>query len=100
MYSESELLKAIEELEKATPTYQNAEKLATFYVIYDHLYGVNKNEPAVETVIDRYNGSFLYQVISGRNAKEVWRIINDMMKTVKAIQPKLYEETIRKIGMI
>ena len=36
MFSEAELSKAIDELEKTPVTYQDAEKLATFYILYDH----------------------------------------------------------------
>jgi hypothetical protein len=38
MFSKVELLDAIDELENSPATYQNAEKLATFYLLYDHLY--------------------------------------------------------------
>ena len=38
MFSKGELLDAIEELEASPATFQNAEKLATFYTLYDHLY--------------------------------------------------------------
>lgn len=101
MISESELLKAIEELEKAPLTFQNAEKLATFYILYDHLFtDQNKNEPIKEVTINRYEGSDLYYAISGRNAKSVWRVINETMKVVKAVQPKLYDATLNKLKAI
>jgi hypothetical protein len=36
MFSKKELMDAIDELERSPSTYQNAEKLATFYLLYDH----------------------------------------------------------------
>ena len=57
MFSKNELLDAIDDLESAPATYQNAEKLATFYLLYDHLYvekePVNRIEPVREVTIDR-----------------------------------------------
>jgi len=102
MFSESELIKAIEELEKAPLTFQNAEKLAVFYTLYDHLLSAQRSNNGInkEITIGRYEGSCLYQAISGRNAKEVWRIMNELMKVIKVSQPELYESTLRKINSI
>lgn len=44
MISEKELRREIEEYENAQPNYQICEKLATLYIIYDHLYGVKKQQ--------------------------------------------------------
>lgn len=104
MFSKSELLKAIDELEEAPSTFQNAEKLATFYLLYDHLYTeqqpVNRIEPVREVTIDRYEGSDLYEAISGQNAEDVWKIINELMETLKVLQPKLYEATLERLNDI
>ena len=60
MFSKAELLNAIDELERAPATYQNAEKLAVFYLLFDHLYvekePVNRFEQVREVTIDRYDG--------------------------------------------
>ena len=42
MISEKELLREIEEYESKQPTYQVCEKLATLYIIHDHLYHAEK----------------------------------------------------------
>jgi len=99
MLSEAELLKAIDELEKAPTTYQDAEKLATFYVLYDHLY--KKQEPIIEPVkevtINRYNGSEFYRAISGKKARDVWKIVNDVMMMIKVTQPNIYRAIIQRL---
>ena len=101
MFSKGELLNAIDELEMAPATYQNAEKLATFYTLYDHLFvqkePVNRVEPVREVTINRYEGSEFMQVISGKNAADVWAVIDELMATVQALQPKLYQATIDRI---
>ena len=102
MLSEAELLKAIDELEKAPTTYQDAEKLATFYILYDHLY--KKREPEVERVkevtINRYGGSEFFRVISGKKAKDAWIVVNDVMVMIKATQPQIYRAIIQRISKL
>ena len=94
-----ELLKAIDELEKAPTTYQDAEKLATFYILYDHLY--KKQEPIIEPVkevtINRYSGSEFYHAISGKKARQVWEIINGVMGMIKVTQPQIYRAIIQRL---
>lgn len=99
MFSEAESQKAIDELEKTPTTYQDAEKLATFYVIYDHLYKDSKPkiEPVKEVTINRYNGSEFYRAISGKKACDVWKIVNDVMMMVKVSQPQIYKAIIQRL---
>lgn len=94
MFSEAELSKAINEIEKSSATYQDAEKLATFYILYDHLH---KPEPIREVTIDRYNGSELYRLISGKNAVDVWNVINEAMELVKVAQPDIYNAVVSRL---
>ena len=99
MFSEAELLKAIDELEKAPTTYQDAEKLATFYILYDHLY--KKPKPEIERVrevtINRYNGSEFLRAITGKKANEVWKVMNGVMEMIKVAQPHIYRAIIQRL---
>ena len=99
MFSEAELLKAIDELEKTPKTFQDVEKLATFYTIYDHLYKDQKPviEPVKEVTINRYDGSEFYNAISGKKAKDAWRVINDVMNMMKVVQPHIYKAVIQRL---
>ena len=101
MFSKSQLLDAIEELEASPATYQNAEKLATFYMLYDHLFvvkePVSRIEPTKEVVIDEHGDSEFLKVIADKKADEVWLIIDELMDAVKALQPRLYQATIDMI---
>ena len=101
MFSKIELLNAIDELEQSPATYQNAEKLATFYLLYDHLYvekePVNRFEQIREVTIDRYDGSEFYEAISGGKAAHVWAVMDELMTTLEALQPRLYQATLDKI---
>lgn len=101
MFSKGELLDAIEELEHAPATYQNAEKLSTFYLLYDHLYvrkePVNYVESTKEVTIDRYGDSEFLQAIEGQKAEDGWLVMDELMATIQLLNPKLYRATIDKL---
>ena len=101
MFSKSELLDAIEELEMSPATYQNAEKLATFYTLYDHLYikkePVGRIESINEVIIDDYGDSEFLQAVAGKRADDAWMIMDELAEAVKVLQPKLYQATIDRL---
>lgn len=101
MFTKSELLDAIDDLEAAPNTYQNAEKLATFYQLYDHLYTRREPEKRIETArevtIDRYGDSEFLEAITDKPAEEIWAVMDEMMTTIKALQPKLYQAAMDRI---
>lgn len=101
MFSKGELLDAISDLEMAPATFQNAEKLATFYTLYDHLYvkkePINRIESTREVTIDNYGDSEFLQAVSGKNADDIWLIMEELMQTVQILQPRLYQATMDMI---
>lgn len=101
MFSKNELLDAIEELEMSPATYQNAEKLATFYVLYEHLYvkkePVSRVESVNEVIIGDYGDSEFLQTVIGMKSENVWMIIDELMDAIKTLQPRLYQATIAKL---
>lgn len=101
MFTKNQLIEAIDELEMSPATYQNAEKLATFYQLYDHLYTQREPERRIEsareTTIDRYGDSEFLQEIEGKTAQQVWETMDELMSTIRALQPRLYEATIDRL---
>ena len=101
MFSRGQLLDAIEELEASPATYQNAEKLATFYTLYDHLFvhqePMNRIESTREVTIDRYGDSEFLQAIADKQADEVWMVIDELMSTLQMLNNRLYQATIDRI---
>lgn len=101
MFSKSELIKAINDLEQAPATYQNAEKLATFYLLYDHLFieaePVMRIEPTEEVIIADYGLSEFLQTIAGQKAANVWPVLDELFDAVKVLQPRLYNATLEKL---
>ncbi len=99
MLSRRSLLEAIAECEEGNDSYQNCQKLATLYTLYDHLYGeaVPTKETVQETLIDDYGDSDFLKTVSGKKAETVWSIIDETMSTLQAIQPRLYDAVLRKL---
>ena len=100
MFSKSELLDAIDELEMSPATYQNCEKLATFYSLYDHLYGKRvitaEAEPVREVMIAKHGDSEFLQAVEGADAETAWSTMDELMEAVKALQPRLYDATLQR----
>lgn len=99
MISREELQEAIRECEAMPETYQNCEKLATFFAIYDHLYG--EARPAVETVeesvIGNYGDSEFFRKISGQDAAKIWAEVNGLLDALQALNPQLYKNFMNRI---
>lgn len=100
MFTKSQLLDAIDELELAAETYQNCEKLATFYSLYDHLYGDKKPvvEATREVIIGKYGESDFLRAVEGKDANTVWSIMDELMDSVLAFQPRLYNAVLQQLA--
>lgn len=99
MITVRELDGAIRECENAPTSYQNCEKLATFYTILDHV----KEEPqdeysyAAPNGIDDFGESDFLQAVKGQNEAEIWSILDELMDTILITNPRLYQGVMRKI---
>lgn len=100
MFTKNELLDAMDELEMSPATYQNCEKLATFYMLYDHLYGDKRPmfETVRQTIVDEYGNSDFLLSVAGSDAEKVFRILDELMESVKLLQPRLYEATLTMLN--
>lgn len=98
MISESELLDAIAECERAKPSYQACEKLATFYTVYDHLHPVNSAQNDFELIaLGDYGTSDFLNAIRGKNAREICLKIDDLLQALSVLNPKLYAAFMEKV---
>lgn len=102
MITQRELDGAIAECENAPTSYQNCEKLATFYTIREHAFN-EKSTPVIEQsydapqVIDDYGDTEFLQEIAGRSEAEMWLIMDELMQTILITNPRLYQGVMRKI---
>lgn len=100
MFTKAELVDAINQLEEGKHSIQNCEKLAAIYTVLDHLYGEPKiekpdvgysydNRIEAETTIGNYGDSEFLNAISGKSAKEVWRLIDELVDALSVLNPRL-----------
>ena len=100
MLNKRELLNAISECESANENFQNCQKLATLYILYDHLYG-EPAEPRTEIVrtevIEANGDSEFIQMIQGKRIQPVLDLVDELMETIKILQPRLYDSALRRL---
>lgn len=108
MISERELLAAINKFEEDPVTLSDCEKLAVYYTLYDHLFGGARYEEKYSTspraartetnvVVLPISGSEFLNVVEGKEAQKVWEILDELVGTLKIINPRLYEGVIRRL---
>lgn len=122
MITEKDLQEAIAECEgQRKPGANTCLKLAAFYTIKNQLYPDNKEtaympEPVYQSaypvmpqggymaagdikkdVVDYDSGSDFSEAIKGKNAADMWGIMDELMDAVFATNPRLYESVMRKI---
>ena len=92
MLTRQELLTAIKECEELPPTLSNSSKLATFYTLYDHLYG-NSASPQRSF----YGNTEFAKVINGKDTIKVMQVMEELCETLQVLAPKLYNGVIDKL---
>lgn len=104
MFTQVELMDAINELEGGKHSMQNCERLAAIYTVLDHLYADEKPavqavapEREVETVIGSYGNSQFLQSIAGRPAREVWKLVNELVEAISVLNPRLMSSFLDKL---
>ena len=97
MLSKRDLERTIEDLERNPCSFQDCQKLATFYTLYDHLYGDPVAKLERETVGDFGSSDFL-QSIRGMDAERAWVLMDELMSAVQITNKRLYESVLRKIA--
>ena len=108
MLERRELDERIAEIKnKRNQTEAEIVKLAAYIIARDELDGngavrsygdAAPSAPAVETRIGEYGDSEFLQVIAGKDASDVWAVIDETMAALKLTEPRLYAGVLRKIG--
>lgn len=107
MFTKRELQDAIAECESKPSSYANCEKLAVFTSLYRMYFAdeeyIEPVEPAnlepvsVQNKIQITSGSEFMQAISGRDWTVLLGILDELMDTIKVLQPRLYDAVMQKL---
>ncbi len=107
MYSKAELIDAIDELTGGKHSIQNCEKLASIFTVLDHLYGqpqfvdtgYSRDNRVDDDIIKKYGNSYFLSSIEGRNAKEVWLIVDELIEALGVLEPRLLSSFYEKLNI-
>lgn len=100
MFTKRELCDAIEECENAPASFQNCEKLAVFYSLYDRLFAekpVEIEQRSVKNEVQTSANSDFLRVIAGKDWTSLLVILDELMDTIKILQPRLYDAVMQKL---
>ena len=108
MITEQDLQAAIAECQgQRNPNASTCIKLAAFYTIRNELFKDREEVPIysrsgppaeqTEKYIDYDSGSEFSQVINGMPSWDAWAVIDELMDTLQAINPRLYAGVIQKL---
>ena len=108
MITERDLEQAIAECQgERNPNANTCIKLAAFYTIRNEMFGKATEEPEssyASAPASSSNEGITYegesefaQAIYGRDQREIWPIIDELMSTIQILHSKLYDGVMRKI---
>ena len=79
--------------------------MAAYYTILDHITGKTDGMPPVEVPSYTYaaaptykSDSDFYKLASDLDYDTIMRVIDELMTTLSAVQPRLYAAVMRKLG--
>ena len=109
MITEKDLQEAIAECQgQRNPNANTCIKLAAFYTIRRELFGEGKEAGQLpgyayamqtdpEPTIINDSGSEFARLIDGRPQREIWPLMDEMMDTIRAIHPRLYNAVMTRL---
>lgn len=113
MITEHDLQEAIAECEgQRNPAASTCVKLAAFYVVKDKLYPSQEAYPSYQkpalayteaaeadggNLIHYDSGTELSRLVDGRAVGDVLPVFDELMEALMAVNPRLYDFTVRKL---
>ena len=107
MFTEAELIDAIDQIEQGKHSIQNCERLAAIYTVLDHLYGKEKpvmvevsHDNRIETKIGLYGKSKFLESVAGKSAKDIWLLMDELVEAVQVLNPRLMNSFFEKLNKL
>ena len=94
---------AISQLEQQESSWASCARLADLYTVRDQLTGgktsmapQNAQLPECQPLGQDGQSDFI-QAVSGKPAQQAWAVMDELMQTLQAIQPRVYASVMRKV---
>lgn len=100
---------AIAELEKEESSFPLYAKLADLYTVRDKMAGGSIQQPQIAAYseaagpveagqVSRYGDSDFLRAVAGKDPREAWLIMDDLMDALQVVNRRAYDNVIRKLG--
>lgn len=101
MITKRELFQAIEDIENASSTFSDCQKLAVLYTVREHLFPDMSKGARVEVLTESYvnveGDTDFAQAVNGKDAKKAWSIMGELMEVVEILHPRIYNAVLQKL---
>ena len=100
---------AISELESEETSKAGYILLAALYTCRNEMMGDPSRQAQISTYseaaplaepLGQYGESEFLQVVAGKDPASAWRVINELMDTLRTFNPKVYNGVMRKLNML
>ncbi len=112
MVTKEELQEGIRLCQIGEPTPEKMIRLGAYYTVMEHLFGEDTpekitsysmapapQEPKPGPIDTSGNSDFLWSV-RGKNTASIMNIMDELMDTMKVIQPRIYDSVMRRVSEI
>lgn len=97
---------AISDLEEKETSENRYILLAALHICRDHMMG-NMPEPRAAVYsepeaapLEQYGDSEFLQAISGKRPAEAWAVMDELMDTLRVVNPRTYDSVMRKMDRL
>lgn len=100
----------ISKLENEESSFQNYSKLADLYAVRDRMLNDSQQEPRIAAysestapeseVLGQYGDSDFLRAVAGRDSSAAWSVIDELMDTLRVVNPRAYESVMRKLNRL
>ena len=84
----------IDRLEAKDTSYYTCSRLATLYTVRDHLKPQASGDSAL---LPKMGGSDFLESVGGKSCKDVLKVLDEHLETIKMLYPKTYSALVDKI---